>query len=140
MPGATRRRQQLYLWLAALFVAALVVADLIGGKFFRVAASTCRCGMLAFPLTFVLTDVLNEFYGPRRTRRVTYLGLGAAALAFLVINVALRAAHQPRIAAVRRPTSRPVFGLSAPAVRRLADRLHHRPAAGHRACSRCCGG
>ena len=30
------RKQQLYLWLAALFVAALLTADLIGGKFFRV--------------------------------------------------------------------------------------------------------
>ncbi len=45
--------------------------------------------MLAFPLTFVLTDVLNEFYGPVGARRVTYLGLGAAVFAFTVIQMAI---------------------------------------------------
>jgi hypothetical protein len=51
--------------------------------------------MLAFPVTFVLTDVLNEFYGPLATRRVTYLGLGAALLGLPVINVALAVPVSP---------------------------------------------
>jgi uncharacterized integral membrane protein (TIGR00697 family) len=92
------RKQHLYLWLAGLFVGALLVADLIGGKIFRFHLFTdvdLSCGMLAFPVTFVLTDVLNEFYGPVATRRVTYLGLGAAVLAFAVINVALAAPVSP---------------------------------------------
>ena len=63
-PASMDRKQQLYLWLATLFVAALLTADLIGGKFFRVGSIDLSVGMLAFPLTFVLTDVLNEFYGP----------------------------------------------------------------------------
>jgi uncharacterized integral membrane protein (TIGR00697 family) len=110
--GATRRRQLLYLWLAGLFVSALVVADLIGGKLFRVAGVDLSCGMLAFPITFVLTDVLNEFYGSRLTRQVTYVGLGAAALAFLVINVALRAPTSPESPLSAADFDR-VFGLSA---------------------------
>jgi hypothetical protein len=83
------RKQRLYLWLAGLFVSALLTADLIGGKFFQVGGTVLSCGMLAFPLTFLLTDVLNEFYGPRATRRVTYLGLGCAVFAFGIINVAI---------------------------------------------------
>ena len=89
------RKQHLYLWLAGLFVAALVTADLIGGKFFRVGSVDLSVGMLAFPLTFVLTDVLNEFYGPQGARRVTYVGLGAAVFAFVVINVALALPTSP---------------------------------------------
>ena len=83
------RKQQLYLWLATLFVAALLVADLIGGKFFRVGSVHLSVGMLGFPLTFVITDVLNEFYGSAGARRVTYLGLGAALFAFTIIQVAI---------------------------------------------------
>jgi uncharacterized integral membrane protein (TIGR00697 family) len=83
------RKQQLYLWLAGLFVAALLVADLIGGKFFQVGSIHLSVGMLAFPLTFVLTDVLNEFYGPTGARRVTYLGLGGAVFAFTVIQISI---------------------------------------------------
>jgi uncharacterized integral membrane protein (TIGR00697 family) len=83
------RKQQLYMWLATLFVAALLVGDIIGGKLFRVGGVHLSAGMLAFPLTFVLTDVLNEFYGAAGARRVTYLGLGAALFAIVVIRVAI---------------------------------------------------
>jgi queuosine precursor transporter len=90
------RKQQLYLWLAGLFVAALIVADLIGGRFFRFGTVDLSVGMLAFPLTFVLTDVINEFYGPAGARRITYLGLGTALFVFLIINVALALPPSPK--------------------------------------------
>lgn len=93
--GLESRRQRLYLWLAGLFVAALLTADLIGSKFFRLGSVDLSAGMLAFPLTFVLTDVLNEFYGPRGARRVTFLGLGAALFAFTIIQVAIALPTSP---------------------------------------------
>lgn len=83
------RRQVLYVWLAGLFVAALLTADLTGAKFFRIGATDLSVGMLTFPLTFVLTDVLNEFFGPRGARQVTYVGLGAALFAFAFINLGI---------------------------------------------------
>jgi uncharacterized integral membrane protein (TIGR00697 family) len=89
------RKQHLYLWLATFFVAALLTADLIGGKFFRTGSVDLSVGMLAFPLTFVLTDVLNEFYGAAGARRVTFLGLGAAVFAFVVIQVAIALPTSP---------------------------------------------
>jgi queuosine precursor transporter len=89
------RRPQLYLWLAGLFVAALLIADLIGSKLFRIGSVDLSAGMLAFPLTFVITDVLNEFYGPRGARRVTFLGLGAALFAFAIIQLAIALPTSP---------------------------------------------
>lgn len=89
------RRGGLYVWLAGLFVAALLTADLIGGKLFRVGPVDLSVGMLAFPLTFVLTDVLNEFFGPAGARRVTYLGLGAALFAFTIIQIAIALPTSP---------------------------------------------
>lgn len=83
------RKQHLYLWLAGLFVTALVVADLIGGRFFRIGSVDLSAGMLLFPLTFVLTDVINEFYGPVGAKRITLLGLGAAGFALAFVNLAI---------------------------------------------------
>jgi hypothetical protein len=88
-PSTDGSRDRLYLWLAGLFVAALLTADLIAGRFLRIAGRDIGAGMLAFPLTFVITDITNEFFGPRATRRLTYLGLGAAVFSFAIINVAL---------------------------------------------------
>jgi uncharacterized integral membrane protein (TIGR00697 family) len=83
------RKQRLFVWIAGLFVSALIAGDLIGGKFFRVAGLDLSVGMIPFPLTFVLTDIVNEFYGTEGARRITFLGLGMAIFVFTVINVAL---------------------------------------------------
>jgi uncharacterized integral membrane protein (TIGR00697 family) len=83
------RKQVLYLWLGGLFVTALVVGDLIGGRFFRVGSIDLSSGMLLFPLTFVLTDVINEFYGAKGARRITFLGLGTATFTFLVVSLVM---------------------------------------------------
>jgi uncharacterized integral membrane protein (TIGR00697 family) len=83
------RKQHLYLWLAGIFITALIVGDMIGGRFFRVAGIDLSAGMLLFPLTFVLTDVVNEFYGPVGAKRLTFLGLGMAGFTFLMTKIVL---------------------------------------------------
>lgn len=96
-PYAMNTQQRLYLWLAAAFCTALIIADITGSKFFHFGIFRAfgfaiplehSVGMLSFPLTFLLTDLLNEYYGKRGARRVTYLGLGMAAFAFLLIYIA----------------------------------------------------
>lgn len=89
-------RTRVYLWLAGVFVTSLLVADITGSKFFffnlftigSFTFVTHSCGMLSFPITFLLTDLVNEYYGKKGARRMTYLGLGMAALAFLLIYTA----------------------------------------------------
>lgn len=93
----------LYVWLAGLSVASLLIADVIGIKLFRISlgfeiwlpwsdepitAIQHSCGMLTFPITFLLTDLLNEYYGKKAARRVTYIGMVMALFAFGVINLA----------------------------------------------------
>jgi uncharacterized integral membrane protein (TIGR00697 family) len=83
------RKQRTFVFLTALFVAALVTGDFIGGKFFVFFGRNFSAGIIPFPLTFVLTDVVNEFYGTHGARRLTYAGLGAAVFVWAVINLAL---------------------------------------------------
>jgi uncharacterized integral membrane protein (TIGR00697 family) len=83
------RKQRLFVYLTGIFVAALLVSDLIGGKFFRVAGLDFSVGMIPFPLTFLLTDIVNEFYGTEGARRLTYVGLATAIFVFAVINIAI---------------------------------------------------
>lgn len=83
------RKQRFFIFLTALFVAALVSGDFIGGKFFTFAGLTFSAGVIPFPLTFVLTDVVHEFYGQEGARRLTYAGLFAAVFVWLVISLAL---------------------------------------------------
>jgi uncharacterized integral membrane protein (TIGR00697 family) len=88
-------RSRLLSLLTAVFVTALIVADITGGKFFHLQLFrlgsyefvTHSVGMLAFPITFLLTDLINEYYGPKVARQVTYIGLLCAGLSFGLILV-----------------------------------------------------
>ena len=83
------RKQRTFVVLTALFVAALITGDFVGGKFFVLFGRNFSAGIIPFPLTFVLTDVVNEFYGSHGARRLTYAGLAAAVFVWVVINIAL---------------------------------------------------
>lgn len=87
-PYTLNVQQRVYLWLAGFFLASLLVADVVGIKLFKVGPVEHTCGMLTFPVTFLLTDLLNEYYGKRGARRVTYLALAMGVYVFIVINVA----------------------------------------------------
>lgn len=84
----------LYLWLAAIYITSLVLANIIGVKLFTfplelgplgTLSVEHTMGMLPFPITFLLTDLINEYYGKRGARRVVYVALAMAAFAWVMI-------------------------------------------------------
>ena len=97
------RQQQLYTYLSGIFVAALLVGDLTGGKAFGVDVHVfglhykqpVSVGLFAFPITFLLTDIVNEFYGTKGARFLTLLGMWMAVFAFIVLNVSQLPAADP---------------------------------------------
>ncbi|AKF84022.1 hypothetical protein SAMN05443572_104648 [Myxococcus fulvus] len=93
------RRMQLFVVLAAVFVTALVVGDLIAVKLFEVhlgsVVAVMSIGILPFPVTFLLTDILNEFYGKKTARFVTWVGFFMAIFAFAVIAIAVQVPIAP---------------------------------------------
>ena len=89
------RKQYFFVWLTAIFVAALITGDFIGGRFFVLFGRTFSAGIIPFPLTFVLTDIVNEFYGTSGARRLTFVGLGAAVFVWGVIQLALHLPPSP---------------------------------------------
>jgi hypothetical protein len=85
-------RLRLFLFLTGIFVTCLIVGDLMGGKLYAREAFgvewVISVGMIPFPVTFLLTDLLNEFYGKRAARAVTLVGFASAALTVVLVNVA----------------------------------------------------
>ncbi|MBY0311782.1 MAG: queuosine precursor transporter [Phycisphaerales bacterium] len=98
-PGQFDARTLLYLWISGVFVTCLLLANILGVKLFRFELNAFgsqipiehTVGMLTFPVTFVLTDLLNEYYGKRAARRATYVAFAMGVLAFILIMVARKA-------------------------------------------------
>src|SRR5688572_19400430 len=82
-------RTKLFVVLAVFFTTCLVAGDVLGGKLIDVAmpgwTATITVGMIPFPVTFLLTDLLNEFYGKQAARFVTFCAFGCAILTYTLI-------------------------------------------------------
>lgn len=88
--------ERLYLILAALFVAALVTGNLIFQKFiiwnpFGLYEFQLSAGILPYPVTFLVTDIISEVYGKKRAQRVVLAGLFASLFMLLIIVVSAMA-------------------------------------------------
>ena len=85
-------RLTLFITLVSTFMVCLVVGDLIGGKVTSFVLFgrewPFSVGQLAFPVTFILTDILNEFYGRTVVRRITFIAFVMVGLTFLIVYAA----------------------------------------------------
>jgi uncharacterized integral membrane protein (TIGR00697 family) len=79
--------QKLFVYLCAVFVACLLLGDVIGGKIIATPLGPISVGIIPFPVTFLLTDVVNDFYGRRGARFLTMLGFFMALLAWVLLQV-----------------------------------------------------
>lgn len=97
------RPQKLFVICTAIFVTALVIAEATASKFFVAGelpfgiwilgtefnSVIMTAGVISFPLTFIVTDLLNEYYGKRGIRFVTYVGLGVIVFEFVLLQVTM---------------------------------------------------
>ena len=82
------------LLLSALFVGALVVCNLIANKFIVLDLGfkkfTLSAGALPYPLTFLITDLLSEFYGKRRANQVVTVGFVTSLMVLGILFLTLQ--------------------------------------------------
>ena len=102
-----RRGSRLYLFLAGFFVTNALVAELIGVKIFALedtlgiapwnfnlfgetGSLQFSAGVLLWPVVFVVTDLLNEYYGERGVRLLSYFTAVLIGYAFVMIFLAIQ--------------------------------------------------
>lgn len=74
--------------LSALFITSLVVANTIATKIIDVFGLSVAAGIICFPLSYILSDVITEVYGFKRARFVIWVGFGCLAIAVLMYAIA----------------------------------------------------
>jgi len=84
--------QRIYLILGALFIASLVVSNLIFQKFFYwdffgLYTFEISVGILPYPVTFLITDIISEVYGKKKANQVVTAGIFASFFSLIIIYV-----------------------------------------------------
>lgn len=117
------RPQKVFAVCTAIFLTALVIAEATAGKFFTAFhlpftflllgvefdRVTMTAGVIAFPVTFIVTDVMNEYFGKRGIRFVTLLGMAMIVFEFTLLQIALAVPTDP-ISPVPESAFQSVFG------------------------------
>ncbi len=98
---------KLFLGIMAFFVANALIAECIGGKIFSLEkvfgwspvnfsffgqsglSFNLTCGVLLWPLEFIITDIVNEYYGPKSVRRISYTAVVIILYAFIMFYMAM---------------------------------------------------
>lgn len=99
---------RLLIIFTSFFVANALIAECIGGKIFSLETTfglpihsftlfgqsglsySLTCGVLLWPLEFIITDIVNEYYGPRAVRRISYIAVALISYAFLMFFLSIR--------------------------------------------------
>ncbi len=71
--------------LATLFATCLLVANIISVKLVSIGGWVVPAGVIAYPLTFLFTDVIAELYGRKIASRVVWVGFGASILMVILV-------------------------------------------------------
>lgn len=87
---AMRAENRLFAYLCAIFVSCLLLGDVIGGKTIATPMGPISVGIIPFPVTFLLTDIVNDFYGRKGARFLTFLGFWMAVFAWVILQVSTR--------------------------------------------------
>ena len=116
---------KIYLYLAALFITSLVVSNLIFQKFFYwypfdmtiggIKLFELSVGILPYPITFLVTDLISEIYGQKKATQVVIAGIFAS---FFSLSIVLISNYVPALDAspINDETFSQVFSLSGLAV------------------------
>ena len=84
------RKDIVFLVLAGFFITNAIVAELIGGKLVQFfGLFTQSIGIILWPVIFLLTDLINEYYGKDGVRKLTYITVGLISFTFIILSVAL---------------------------------------------------
>lgn len=98
---------RLFLILAGFFIANALIAEIIGVKIFSLEKTAgftplsirlfgndlslnLTTGVLLWPVVFIMTDIINEYYGPKGVRFLSFLTAGLIAFAFVIFYIAMK--------------------------------------------------
>jgi uncharacterized integral membrane protein (TIGR00697 family) len=106
------RKDIVFVILAGIFITNAVVAELIGGKLIQVGPFVMSIGILPWPVVFLTTDLINEYFGEKGVKKLSYITACLIAYAFIILLLALLVPAAKGISPVTDSQFYAVFGQS----------------------------
>lgn len=106
------KREFIFIILAGIFITNAIVAELIGGKLIQIGPFIMSIGIIPWPIVFLTTDLINEFYGKSGVKKLSLITASLIAYAFVVLFFAMVVPAAKGISTVSDEQFIAVFGQS----------------------------
>ncbi|MGH7826356.1 MAG: queuosine precursor transporter [Candidatus Binatia bacterium] len=87
---AQGRRNLVFLVLSGVFVTNAILGEVTGGKLVTVGSFTASIGVIPWPVVFLTTDLVNEYFGREGVKRLTLITIALIVYAFVVLFAAIQ--------------------------------------------------
>ncbi|WP_439584534.1 queuosine precursor transporter [Dyadobacter bucti] len=101
------KRQRLFLLLCGIFLTNALIAEIVGGKIFSVESLlgippaqlliggqrldfNMTAGVVNWPVVFITSDIINEYFGHKGVKRISFLTAGFIVYTFITIFVSTK--------------------------------------------------
>ncbi len=84
------KKDIVYVVLAGIFITNAIVAELIGGKLIHVGNAVMSIGILPWPIVFISTDLINEYFGEKGVKKLSLITAALITYCFVLLYVALK--------------------------------------------------
>ncbi len=86
----SNRKQFVFTVLGGFFICNAILAELIGGKVVSVGGFfSVSVGIIPWPVVFLMTDLINEYFGKEGVKKLTFLTVGLIIYTFLIVYIAM---------------------------------------------------
>jgi uncharacterized integral membrane protein (TIGR00697 family) len=106
------KREFIYIILAGIFITNAVVAELIGSKLIQIGPFIMSIGIIPWPIVFLTTDLINEYYGKEGVKKLSLITASLIAYAFIILLLAIKVPAAIGISTVTDAQFYAVFGQS----------------------------
>jgi uncharacterized integral membrane protein (TIGR00697 family) len=106
------RKDLVFVILAGIFITNAVTAELIGGKLIQIGPFVMSIGILPWPIVFLTTDLINDYFGKEGVKKLSYITAALIAYAFIVLFFAITIPVASGISPVTDEQFQAVFGQS----------------------------
>ncbi|MEK6556312.1 MAG: queuosine precursor transporter [Bdellovibrionota bacterium] len=84
------RRELIFLILSGFFITNAVLAEVVGGKLINIGPFITTAGVLPWPVVFLTTDLINEYFGRSGVRRLSFIVSGLIIFAFSLVFILMQ--------------------------------------------------
>jgi uncharacterized integral membrane protein (TIGR00697 family) len=84
------RKDTVYVVLAGIFITNAIVAELIGGKLITIFGVPMSIGILPWPIVFITTDLINEYFGEKGVKKLSLITAALIAYTFIILFFAIK--------------------------------------------------